>query len=261
MLRPDGARLIVVGDTDRATLEPLLNAVFGDWQPPAVTAPEHQLSPTTLPEARVFLFDLPGAEQTLIEAADLSLAASDPAHEAADLANAVLGGLFTSRLNLNLREKRHWTYGAFSGLDESVGAGVFSAQASVETPHTAAAMREIQREIADIAGRKPPSEAELDAARKSLVRALPGQAETAGGVLGLYQRQLIFGLPSDHYSGYGERLAALSSADVAKAAAKLARPKALTWFVVGDLSQIEAEVRKLGLGKVTVLAADGSPLR
>lgn len=261
VLRPDGARLLVVGDTDQASLQPLLEAAFGDWVAPAAAAPNRLLPPLVAPAARVFLFDLPGAAQSLVAAADLSLPVTDAAHEAADLANAVLGGLFTSRLNINLRENRNWTYGAFSGLQESLGAGLFSTQAAIETPHTAAAMREMQREIADIAGQRPPTAAELDAARKSLVRALPGQAETAGGVLGLYQRLLSYGLPADHYSGYGTRLAALSGADVASAAAKLARPEALTWFVVGDLSKIEADIRKLKLGPVTVLDARGEMLR
>jgi len=122
-------------------------------------------------------------------------------------------------------------------------------------------MAEMRREIAEVAGKRPPTPAELDAARKSLVRALPGQAETAGGVLALYQRLLAFGLPTDRYSGYGERLAALKPADVARAAAKLARPEALTWFVVGDLAKIEADIRKLKLGPVTVLNARGETLR
>lgn len=261
VLRPDGARILVVGDTDRATLQPLLEAAFGNWAAPSAPAPDRQLPAVVAPSARVFLFDFPGAEQSLVATADLSMTVSDPQLEAADLANAVLGGLFTSRLNINLREQKSWTYGAFSGLQESIGPGLFGARASIETPHTAAAMREMQREIADIAGKRPPTAAELDAARKSLVRALPGQAETAAGVLGLYQRLLSYGLPSDHYSGYGKRLAALSAADVASAAARLARPQALTWFVVGDLAKIEADIRKLKLGPVTVLDAKGTVIR
>lgn len=262
VLRPEGARLLVVGDTDRATLEPLLNAVLGRWQPPAVQPVDPALPEVVQPAtARVFLFDLPGAEQSLVAAADISLPVTAPEYEAADLANAVLGGLFTSRLNLNLRENKHWTYGAFSGLRESKGPGLFLTQASIETPHTADAMREMQREIADIAGKHPPTAAELDAARKSLVRALPGQAETAGGVLALYLRLLSFGLPADTYGGYAARLAALDGAAVAKAAGRLARPQALSWFVVGDLARIEPEIRKLKLGPVVVLDASGETLR
>ncbi len=261
VLRPDGARLLVVGDTTRETLEPLLEAAFGNWTVPASAAPDRQLPAVVAPTARVFLFDLPGAEQSLVSAADLSMTVNDPQAEAADLANAVLGGLFTSRLNINLREQKHWTYGAFSGLQESIGPGLFGARANIETPHTAEAMREMKREIAEIAGKRPPTAAELDAARKSLVRALPGQAETAAGVMGLYQRLLSYGLPTDRYAGYGKRLAALSGKDVASAAARLARPESLTWFVVGDLSLIEADIRKLKLGPVQVLDAKGNVIR
>ncbi|MES2683355.1 MAG: pitrilysin family protein [Pseudomonadota bacterium] len=261
VLRPDGARLLVVGDTTQAALQPLLEAAFGNWKPPASPALDRKLPAVVPPTARVFLFDFPGAEQSVVAAADLSLPVTDAQHEAADLANAVLGGLFTSRLNINLREQKNWTYGAFSGLQESIGPGLFGARANIETPHTADAMREMRREIAEIAGKRPPTPAELDAARKSLVRALPGQAETAGGVMGLYQRLLSYGLPTNHYSGYAARLAALSGAEVASAAAKLARPEALTWFVVGDLTKIEADIRKLRLGPVQVLNARGEVLR
>ena len=261
VLRPDGARILVVGDTTRQALQPLLEAAFGNWQAPAAAAPDRSLPPVAATGARVFLFDFPGAEQSLVAAADLSMGVTDPQTEAADLANAVLGGLFTSRLNIKLREEKHWTYGAFSGLQESLGPGLFGARANIETPHTAEAMREMRREIADIAGKRPPTAAELDAARKSLVRALPGQAETAAGVMGLYQRLLSFGLPTDRYSGYGARLAALDGKQVASAAARLARPEALTWFVVGDLAKIEADIRKLKLGPVTVLDARGEKLR
>lgn len=262
VLHPDAARLLVVGDTDQATLQPLLETALGAWSASAPAVPARSLPPVQKPaSARVFLFDLPGAEQSLVAAADLSMTATDPQHEAADLADAVLGGLFTSRLNLNLREDKHWTYGASSGLRESIGAGLFGVQAAIETPHTAAALQEIKREIAEIAGKRPPTATELDAARKSLVRALPSQAETAGGVLALYQRLLAYGLPADHYSGYAARLAALDAASVASAATQLARPEALTWFVVGDLEKIEADIRKLNLGPVTVLDARGAELR
>ena len=257
VLRPDGARILVVGDTDRESLEPLLDAALGDWTAPASPAPSRSLPPVQTPKARVVLFDQPGAQQSTVVAADLSMDVRDPDIEAAELANAVLGGLFTSRLNLNLREDKHWTYGAFSSLSESLGPGLFGARAAIETPHTAAGMREMQKEIAGIAGKRPPTEAELDAARQSLVRALPGQAETSAGVLGLYQRLLSYGLPLDRYEGYGARLSALTGAQVKAAAAKLARPNALTWLVVGDLDTIEADIRKLNLGPVTVMSAEG----
>ena len=260
-LRPDGARLLVVGDVDPATLKAELESVLGDWQVPTLAQPPIALPPLTAPVARVFLFDKPGAEQSLIAAADLAPPANDPQREAMELANAVLGGLFTSRLNMNLREDKHWSYGAATALGEARGPALFHAQAAVERDHTADALREAKKEIAQLTGARPPTEAELDAARKSLSRALPGEAETAVGVLDLYQKLLTYGLPDDHYAGYTARLAALDGKAVAAAAKRLARPEALTWFVVGDLAKIEASVRALKLGPVTVLDAAGQTLR
>ena len=261
VIRPDGARILVVGDVQPAALKALLEPEFGNWQPPAAEALHSALPEVPATGPRVFLFDKPGAEQTLIAAANIGVGVADPQREAMQLANAVLGGLFTSRLNSNLREAKHWTYGASSGLGEARGPGLFYAQAQVETAHTAEAMLEARREMQEIASKRPPTAQELDQARKSLIRTLPAEAETAAGVLGLYQRQLSYALPADTYSGYPARLAALSSADVAAAARRLVKADALTWFVVGDLAQVEASVRALKLGPVSVLNADGSLLR
>lgn len=261
-LRPEGARLLVVGDVDVASLQPLLEAQFGSWQGDStVAAATSALPPVSAPAPRIYLFDKPGAEQTLIAAADLAPTLNDPQREAMELANAVLGGLFTSRLNMNLREDKHWSYGASSGLGEAVGPALFYVQAAVERDHSADALREARAEIAALGGPRPPTAAELDAARKSLVRTLPGAAETADGVLDLYRRLLVYGLPEDHYSGYAARLSALDAKAVAAAARRLARPESLSWFVVGDLARIEASVRALKLAPVTVLAADGTVLR
>ena len=260
-LQPQGLRILVVGDTDPASLQPLLEQSFGTWPAGAAATPVIELPPVAAPAPRIYLFDKPGAEQSLIAAADLAPPSGDPQREAMDLANAVLGGLFTSRLNMNLREDKHWSYGASTGLSDSRGPALFLAQASVETAHTADSLREARNEIAQLGGPKPPSAAELDAARKALIRALPSEAETADGVLGLYQDLLTYGLPDDHYNGYAARLAALDSRAVAAAARRLARPESLTWFVVGDLSKIEASVRALNLAPVTVLTTDGRVVR
>ena len=260
-LRPEGLRILVVGDTDPASLQPLLEQSLGQWPTATAGAEASALPPVLAPTPRIYLFDKPGAEQSLIAAADLAPPSDDPQREAMELANAVLGGLFTSRLNMNLREDKHWSYGASSGLGESRGPSLFMAQASVETPRTADALREARKEIASLGGQRPPTALELDAARKALIRTLPSEAETANGVLSLYQRLLSYGLPENHYDGYAARLAALDSAAVAKAARRLARPDSLSWFVVGDLSKIEAPVRALKLAPVTVLGADGTVLR
>ena len=260
-LTPRGLRILVVGDTDPATLKPLLEQSFGDWNAPAEAPAFPALPVVASPTPRVYLFDKPGAEQSLIAAADLAPSSADPDREAMELANAVLGGLFTSRLNLNLREDKHWSYGASSGIGEALGPALFYAQASVETARTADSLREARREIAELGGRRPPVEAELDAARKALVRTLPGQAETADGVLDLYRRLLAYGLPEQYYDGYAARLAALDPKTVARAAQRLARPEALSWFVVGDLAKVEPAVRALGFAPVTVLDAEGRVLR
>ena len=261
-VRPDNATLLIVGDTTLAEIKPVLEQQFGGWKAPDEPLPKKNVAPVELPsKPRVFLINRSGSEQSLILAAHAAPPKSDPDDIAMQAANTVLGGLFTSRLNMNLREDKHWSYGASTGLVEARGPRPFIAYASVQTDKTAESMVEVRRELTDAVGRRPLTAAELEQARKALVLSLPGENETTPEVAGSFVNILTFGLPDSYYNGYVGKVRGLTPAQANAALRRLVQPQALTWIVVGDLARIEAKVRKLGFGAVKILDADGNEVK
>ncbi len=261
-LRPDNATLLVVGDTTLAQIKPLLEQKFGGWHAPAEPLPvKNMVAPPQHEAQRIFLIDKPDSAQSLILAANLAPPAADPDEEAMHTVNTAIGGMFDSRLNLNLREARHWSYGASSSLLEARDPQIYLAYANVEQPHTADSMREMRKELVDVLGPRPLSATEIDMAKQAQVRSLPGAFESIGEVAGAVGHLIEFGLPDDYWNAYVPRVEALTPEQLKAAAAKLVKPGQLTWVVVGDLAKIEAPVRALKLGEVRVLDTDGRQLR
>jgi zinc protease len=261
-LRPDNATLLVIGDTTLAEIVPMLERELGAWRAPSAPLPRMTLTPLQpAASARVYLVDRPGAEQTFILASSVAPTYSDPDHNALRAANKILGGEFLSRLNMNLREAKHWSYGVSSDWQRNKGPGFFSISAPVQADKTAESLKEIVAEIRAFAGEKPPTAEELKLARDSMVLKLPAGAETAGGVATFYRSVVTYALPDDYWNEFVGRVEGLGVPDLQAAARKLVRPDALTWVVVGNLAKIEAGVRALGLGEVVVVDVKGVPVR
>lgn len=261
-LRPDVATLLVVGDTTLAQLKPLLEQRFGAWRAPAGAPPRiASTGVTKQTKPRVFLVNRPGSEQSLILALQPGPMRADPDFVQLRAANAVIGGGFLSRINMNLREDKHWSYGAQSALSETRGPGLFTVQAGVQTDRTADSMAEIRKELTDIIGARRPTDEEILEAKNGLTLTLPGNNETVAEVLGSYASVLTFGLPDGYWNDFVGQVTALTPADFAAAAGRLVDTSATTWLVVGDLEKIEARVRALDLGEVKILDADGKILR
>ena len=261
-VRPDNATLLVVGDTTLAEIQPLLEKHLGTWRAPATPLPKKALRDVALPgRSRVYLVDKPGAPQSMIVAAHIAPVRTDPDYIPMMTAARVLGGGFTSRLNMNLCETKHWSYGASALYDTNKGPGLFVASAAVQTDKTADAMAEILRELREVNTSRKPDAKEIETATRRMTLTLPGSVETVSGLAGLYQSILIYGLPDDYWDNYVQEANNLTAPQVHAAAAKLIKPEALTWLVVGDLEKIEAGVRALNLGEVYVLDADGKVVR
>ncbi len=257
-VRPEGATLIVVGDTTMAEIKPKLEAALGNWkgkgEAPAAAVVPMVPRPSS---ARVFLIDQPGAIQANIFAGELMPSTKDAGTTALDFANMVLGGQFSSRLNMNLREDKHWAYGAYSFGRDAQGQRPWMAFAPVQIDKTVPALQEMVREIGEYAsGKAPATQAEVDKVKASEIRGLPGSYETARAVLGEIGDIVEYGRPDDYVARNAAEIKALTPEQVS-AAAKGIDPSALTWVVVGDLSKIEQPIRALGLGEVTVIDADG----
>ncbi|MCR6663975.1 MAG: insulinase family protein [Luteimonas sp.] len=260
-IRPENATVIVVGDTTLAEIVPLLEKHFGNWRGQGRAPAAVNLPVVALPDApRVFLLDQPGAVQANLYAMQVAPPSSDAGATRFDMANGVIGGDFTARLNMNLREDKHWSYGARSNAGAALGQRTWTASAPVQIDKTAESIAEMQREISEFAaGTTPPTDTEVARVRAGQTLSLPGAYETAASVLGTIGGIVRYGRPDDYVFKRKAEIEATTTADVAEAA-KTIQPQALTWVVVGDLKQIEAPVRALELGEVTILDADGNPV-
>jgi zinc protease len=257
--KPSNATMIVVGDTTLADIQPKLEALFARWR--AGEVPEKSLPDVALPtQQSVYLIDRPGAEQSVIIAGHL-IGPRDAADDIAVAAmNDILGGAFTSRVNMNLREDKGWSYGADTVVVETQAQRPFLAIAPVQADQTAASMQEIKREIEEFVGARAATEAEVATSKRRSTLSLPGRWETAQAVARDIAELVRFRLPDDYWDDYAELVGALEVADVSAAAEQHLRPKRLTWLVVGDLDVIEAEVRALSLGEIRVVDVDGNAM-
>ena len=258
--RPDNATLVVVGDVSLDDLRPMLEERFGGWagegDPPVLALPA-----VPMPSARsVYVVDKPGASQSVIIAGLAAPPTNNPDEIAIETMNAILGGSFTSRINMNLREDKHWSYGARSLLLDARGPRMFMAYSPVQTDKTKESMIEIDRELRAILDSRPPEAEELSKAQRNRTLRLPGQYETKRSVLGAIRDIKTYGLPDDYFATYADAIRALGLAEVAAAAKAVVHPDRMTWIVVGDLSEIESGVRELGFGEVRRLSPEGALL-
>jgi zinc protease len=256
-LRPDAATLIVVGDTNLAELTPKLEKAFASWKAPATPVPQVAV-PVVKPSAkpRVLLVDQPGSIQANILVGGLVPSSMDAGAIDLEIANGVLGGTFSSRINMNLREDKHWSYGAFSGVANAVGQRIWAAGAAVQIDKT-----ELRREVLDYVTAKAPTKPdELTKLKSVAVRALPGSYETGNVVLNTLSGMVLYHRPDDYPQQRANRVDSLTIEQLSTAM-RAVQPTALTWIIVGDVKKIEAPLRTLELGDLKVVDADGKVLR
>jgi predicted Zn-dependent peptidase len=261
-LRPDNAVIYAAGDTTLPALVAALNKAFGDWAPPARAKGQKSLAPVAPATAtRIVLIDKPGVAQSTIRVGQLMPSTLDARDFDINALNDVLGGNFTSRINMNIREAKGWTYGANSSVDDALGERPFEIATDVQTDKTAEAMTEIEKEVRDIGHARPITLPELDLMEKGEVLALPGQFETNQALVGYMQFVDRFNRPDNWITTLPAQYEALTPDTITSTADAVLRPDALTWVVVGDLSKIESKIRALDLGKVEVWDAQGKVLR
>lgn len=257
--RPNNASMIVVGDTTLAEIAPKLEKLFAGWEPGEV--PEKNVAEVEHRSGeRVYLIDRPGSEQSIIFAGHIAPPKANPDELAIEAMNDVLGGDFTARVNMNLRERRHWAYGAYTFVLDAKGQRPFIAYAPVQTDRTADSMRELRNEIAGIVGERPPTASELERVRNNAVLSLPGRWETAGAVSASLAEMVRFGLPDDYWDNYSAQMRRLDLDQVSAAAQAVLRPDNLVWVVVGDRREVEDDIRELGFGELALIDVDGNPV-
>jgi predicted Zn-dependent peptidase len=257
--RPNNAKVLVVGDVSLAEARRLVEARFGSWARgtvPALPGPPRPAEGTRT----FYLVDKPGAAQSVIRIGHAGVARTTPDYYALEVMNTILGGSFTSRLNQNLRETKGYTYGAGSGFAYRRLGGPFTATANVVTAKTDSALIEFFRELRGIRDREAPPE-EVAKARAYIALGLPAEFETTRGAAAQFRELLENDLPLDYWRTYIARINAVTPADVQRVARQHIHPDGLAVVIVGDRSQIEAGIRALGEGPISVRDLWGQEIR
>jgi zinc protease len=257
---PNNAVLVVVGDVNADELKTKLEKSFASWK--KQTVPEKNIKDVPLATSpSVYIIDKPGALQSIIFAGEISPSAKDPDYEKIQMMNRILGGDFTSRINMNLREDKHWAYGAFSIDIPAEGPGFFTGYAPVQTDKTKESIVEMKKELTQYVGDKPATQQEFDKAQKNAVMQLPGLWETNSSVLNALQSSIEYERGKDYLKNYPTMLQQLTLADIQNAAKKVDKPENLTWVIVGDRSKIEQGIKELNLGPLKYIDSEGTEVK
>jgi predicted Zn-dependent peptidase len=248
-LRPGRARITVVGDTTMADLLPRLEAAFGDWRASAMVGPQKRIDAAIpAPAPRIVVIDRPNSPQSVVLGGRvLPLTGKDSGMEALDLANEVLGAGFLSRLNLDLREEKGWSYGVRSGISRPEGPRTLTVRAPVQADRTGDTIRTIIALMQAFPGKAPVTNAELERVTVGNVRSLPNRFETNYDVLGAVIANDELGRPDDYYETLADRWMAVDDAAIDAAARQYLAPEGLTFVVVGERAVVEPQLADIGL--------------
>jgi len=254
MMRPSDATLVVAGDCHHDEIERLAQIAFDNWTGSAQG--ELPSSPALPWPARLNVIPRPGAPQSELRIGHVAVARNTPDYHALVAANMVLGGQFVSRINLNLREEKGFTYGARTSFDFRRMAGPFALQVSVQTAATAQAIHESFDEIAAIRGPRPVSTDELALGVAALTRGYARNFETAEQIARAATQIALYDLPDDYFAEFVPRVERVTAEDVTRVSAQHLDPARLTTLVVGDYDTIANDLGRLELGIPSVLSAD-----
>ena len=250
---PEGATLILVGDITRGEAVEQAEAAFGAWQPAAAPASDTEADNSPDDGATtIYLADKPGAPQSVIRSGYLTVPRHHPDYLALNLLNYILGGQFSARLNMNLRQDKGYSYGYMSGIDWLTGPSALTAGGSVQTEVTKESVIETIREFEEIRDARPVTQEEFDDAVGGILRGLPNQFETHGQVLNQLVRLVAFDLSDDYFTTYADEVAKLTLADIHRVAEEHIKAGALKIVVAGDAATIEPALRELGYPVVPI---------
>ena len=255
MFRPDNASMLIVGDVTPDMVLPMIEKNFGGWKA-AGPRPTHPQFPTVPARSRreIYLVDKPGAPQSQIRIGSIAVPRSTPDYFPIQVANTILGGSFSSRLNMNLREAHGYTYGASSAFDMRIQPGPFFAAAGVQTDKTSESLTEFFKELNGILQPIPPDE--LARAKNYVALRFPAGFETTGDISRRLEEVLTYHLPDDYFSRYVSSINAVTGSDVQRVARTHIQPDKLAVVVVGDRQVIEPGIRSLNLGPINTLTID-----
>ena len=254
-IRPSVSTLVAVGDCDHADIEQKAAEAFAGWDGAGDRDPAVPIAPAPTP-SRLNIVPRPGAPQSELRIGHVGVARQTPDYHALVVGNMVLGGQFVSRINLNLRERRGFTYGARTAFDFRLLPGPFSVQVSVQTKATAQAIAESIAEVAAIRGPRPISAEELFLGTAALTRGYARNFETAEQIARAVMQLALYDLPDDYFAEFVPRVERVTVEEATAAMARHTHPERLTTLIVGDLDAVASDLPALKLGDPVVLSAD-----
>ena len=256
--KPDNSTLIVVGDITMVEVKNKLENLFNNWVRGEV--PAKNISRVSNKEGKtIYLLDRPGSQQSIIFSGHLLPPRAETNDVAVETMNEILGGSFTSRINMNLREDKHWSYGSRSLILGAKNQRPFMVYALVQTDKTKESFLEVKKEVNEYVSTRLATEDELNKVKLNNTLSLAGSWETIGAVGGSLSEMITYNLPEDYFQTYSGRVKNLSLDQIHSTAKELLEPDNLVWVVVGDKEKIEAGLRELGYD-IVLLDSDGKLL-
>ncbi len=258
-MKPNNATIVVTGDVEMSELKSKLQKSLGKWKKgnvPTITFSQ----PKTNTKNTLYLMNRPESLQSVIIAGHLTEKYGDVSEIALEQMVSILGGDFTSRINMNLREDKHWAYGAGGLVLGSKEERPFIVYAPVQTDKSAESVTELRKEISEFVTSRPATQEELDKVKTNQILKLPGQWETNSSVNSSVANLVRYSLPDDYYQKYDENVRNLSISDINKVSKTVVKPEAVNWFMVGDRAKIVSKLDELGFDNIIEIDADGNPL-
>jgi zinc protease len=257
--KPNHATLVVVGATTMAEIKPKLERLFATWKAGDVPA-KNIVTVSRQQRPVVYMIDRPGSLQSVIIAGHVAPPKANPQEVAIETMNGVLGGDFSSRVNMNLREDKHWSYGAYTFFRDARGQRPFVAYAPVQTDKTKEAVIELDKELRGIVKDRPIEPAELSRSQATLTLTLPGSWETMSALAVSIGNIVTYGLDDRYYDTFADKVRAQTIEGVTAIAREVVHPDQLVWVVVGDRAKIEPGLRELKLGEIRLIDTEGKPV-
>jgi len=257
-IRPNNATLIATGDLDMKELKSKLEKSFGKWKKADVPTLTFS-TPKVNSKNTLYLMDRPESEQSVILAGHLTEKYGDVSQIALEQMVSILGGDFTSRINMNLREDKHWAYGASGFVMGAKAERPFIMYAPVQTDKSSESVTELRKEISEFISTRPVTLEELEKVKTNKILSLPGQWETNSSVNQSITNLVNYDLPDDYYQSYDANVRNLSLKEVREVSEKVVKPEAVNWFIVGDRAKIADKLDGLGFDAIIEIDADGNP--
>jgi zinc protease len=258
-IKPNNATLVVVGDITLDELKPKLEKILRNWKSGSV--PKKSIPEVKLPaKSVIYLMDRPGSVQSLVLAGNVTSPFGQLNEASVTLTNSIIGGDFTSRINMNIREDKHWSYGAFSFIWPAKGQRPFITLARVQSDKTKETIQEIYKELGGYCDKNPATSEEVQKTQKNQLLQIPGSYETMDAVAYAINDIVRFGLKDNYFQDYAAKMKALQTKEIQEMAGKLIKPDQLVWIVVGDRSTIEAPLKELGY-EIKLIDGDGNLIK